>query len=384
MKVEANPFWPHYTDFPKLACDVEAEVAVVGGGIAGVSSAYFLGCQGYKVVLIESNQVGSVATGASSGTLFYGCGSDFQGSIKRLGLDNAKLLFRETDETIREMTALIKKENISCGLRNPDIVYVARDDAETEYVLGEVKASAELGFPGKLLDGDEICDVFTGRRFPLGVEHLCSQIHPGQFIAALSKVAAERYGVQVYENTQMLNCEDVGKKAVVNTRNGKITADKVIVATNIEPFLGLEKHFAIENSTLIPSKPIGGRLKEVFPKDKILQTTEEYYDLFFPWEERVFLEVYKLRGAAEKMKHYFPSWLESDTHDQWGDSWSKTKDMLPILGHVTPNLIAEVAMGDQGIVMGFTCGRKIADVIEDKGDLFTKMLSPTRFGVHLK
>ena len=198
MKVEANPFWPHETDFPALNGDIETDVAVVGGGIAGVSSAYLLGCKGYRVALIDSNQIGSLATGASSGTLFYGCGSDFQESIKLFGLEKAKLLFQETDETIREMTAIIKKEEIPCGLRDPGIVYVARHEAEVEYVLGEVKASAELGFPGKLLNGDEIHEIFTGRRFQLGVEHLCSQIHPGQFIAALSKMAQGIYGVQVY------------------------------------------------------------------------------------------------------------------------------------------------------------------------------------------
>jgi glycine/D-amino acid oxidase-like deaminating enzyme len=232
VKVEANPLWPHYTDFPKLAGVVKADIAVVGGGIAGVSCAYFLGTKGYKVVLLETNQIGSVATGASSGTLFYGCGLDFQQSIKRLGLNNAKLLFHETSRSIKEMIALIKKENIQCSLREPGIIYISRNEGEAEYIKGEERASAELGFPGKILSGDKISEIFTGRRFLNGVEHFCAQIHPGQFVCALSSLACAAHGVQIYENTEMLNFEENNKNVILKTSGGKVIAEKIVMATN--------------------------------------------------------------------------------------------------------------------------------------------------------
>ena len=380
MQVEASPLWPHNTDFPKLAGDIKVDVAIVGGGIAGISSAFFLGLRGYKVALVESEQIASAATGASSGTLFYGSETDFQESIKRYGIDSAKALFSETKSGIEFMIDLIKKENISCGLREPGIIFAAKNEAEAAYLEKEQETAKQFGINGKILDSNEIANVFKGKQFISGAEYYCGQIHPGQFVGAISQIINPRFGVQIYENTPMLSYSDNGASAIVKTENGSIKADKVIVATNIKPFYGLEKHFFVENSTVIPSKHLGDRVKEIMPVDKIIETLEEKYDIMYLQEGRLFLELYSAKGAQEKIKEYFPSWVEFDINGQWGDSWSKTKDMLPIVGHVTSNIIAQVAMGDQGIVMGFTTGRRMADIIEKKSDPFIEMLSPKRFG----
>jgi gamma-glutamylputrescine oxidase len=81
--MQANPLWPVEKRFPSLQSDIRRDVLVVGGGMAGISSALRLKRAGFDVALIERNEVGGPATGASSGVLYYGeqplegdCGRD--------------------------------------------------------------------------------------------------------------------------------------------------------------------------------------------------------------------------------------------------------------------------------------------------------------------
>jgi hypothetical protein len=342
-----------------------------------VSAAYFLGRRGYKVALVESEQIGSAATGASSGTLFYGSGADFQRTVAQLGLAKAQLLYQATQRSIAELIRLIEREQIVCGLKVPGIITAARDEAEDEYVRGELRASGEVGLAGKLLNGSDMKAIFRGRIFTLGVEHYCAQVHPGQLIAGLSALMNSTLGVDVYEHSPMTRYDGVGQ-VMVNGERGKIKADRIVIATNIRPLEGLEARFFTEDSVVVPSRPLDGKLHEVFGADRIIQTTEEYYDMLYTQDDRVFLEVYRAKQAREKITAYFPPWVEFDLAGMWGDSWSKTRDLLPILGAVSPNVYAAVAMGDQGIVIGHTCGRLMPDLLEDKHELLLEMISPQR------
>jgi gamma-glutamylputrescine oxidase len=387
VKVEANPFWPHETNFPKLARPITADVVVVGGGIAGVCSAYCLWKKGYKVALVEAERMAWDATGASSGIIFPGNGTYFQEAIGKYGLAGAKTLISESRAAIGRMFALIEKRGIACGLRKPGIIYAASNAEESKYVRGEIGAAARLGVKGRPLDGGEAAEALPSARFTSGAEFECGQIHPGIFVAALCAEMAEG-GAAIFEKTAMLDCIEAKGGVVVKTAGGDVAAGHAVIATNAKPFRGLESHFSMEHTTVVPSRPLGKRLKEVFGREKIIQafgakpdpkSGSETFDLLYPIGDRVFLEVYSPKGAEEKARRYFPEWTEFDFASKWGGSWAKSSDMLPIAGRVTEKTLAAVAMGDQGIVMGFTCGSKMPEAIDGRKDAFLEMVSPARF-----
>jgi glycine/D-amino acid oxidase-like deaminating enzyme len=70
--MQANPLWPVTERFPRLERDSNVDVVIVGAGIAGISCAFHLQNAGYKVLVLEKDEVGVAATGASSGILYYG------------------------------------------------------------------------------------------------------------------------------------------------------------------------------------------------------------------------------------------------------------------------------------------------------------------------
>jgi len=89
--------------------------------------------------------------------------------------------------------------------------------------------------------------------------------------------------------------------------------------------------------------------------------------------------MYDLQSVDQKVKKYFPPHVSFQRDKTIGDAWSKTKDWLPIVGSVKKNVHLSIAMGDQGIVMGFTSGANMPALINGETNNFLEMASPKRF-----
>lgn len=376
VSAEPNPFWIPKTSYPALSGNKKSDIVVVGAGIAGISSAVHLQEHGYKVILIEQSRVCFGATGSSSGILYFGSGTDFQKALKLFGEKRSKLLWDETKKSIDKIHEQIEKKGIECGLKKPGTIIVARNDGEKKYLEEEARAMKRLGYRGKMLGTRDIKSVYSAKDFPAGLQQdFCSQIKPGPFAAELAKTMQ----LQVFENTPMKELQETKNGMTVNTPGGKIECSKVVVASNISPFYGLEKNFVVESSTIIPSAELGNRLSKLWLVDKIFWTPDEQYDIFYQHDGRAFLEMYRLKNAKEKMLQYFPADVSFELGRQWGSVWAKTRDWLPIVGKVKENIYCAIGAGDQGIVIGFTAGRKIVSAVEEKNDSLLEMFSPQRF-----
>ncbi len=361
----------------KLQGSEEADVVVVGSGIAGISCAYHLQKAGFKVAVLEEFEVGSGATQYSSGILYFGSGTDFQTAIRLWGREKAKLFFNESKKAIDEMLEIITDKNLQVGLRSPGVLIVARDEQEEKYLQSEANAMQELGYPGELLKASQVHDFYNGANFR-GALHqpFCHQIKPSLFVPQLAKTLESN----IFENSPMLKITENAESVVIESNEGKVEADQVVIATNLKPVFNLEKHFFQESSVLLPSQPLGEEeITQLWPRDKILWTPDERYDLLYTHDGIAFLEMYNLQGVDDKVKRYFPLHVKFQHNKSIGDAWSKTSDWRPIVGKVKPRVSVAVAMGDQGIVMGFASGKNIARLLKGEGSTFLEMCSPNRF-----
>ena len=75
-------------------------------------------------------------------------------------------------------------------------------------------------------------------------------------------------------------------------------------------------------------------VKEIWPEDKVIWTMEDKYDILYPLGQRLALELYQVRNIKPKLTQYFGE-VSFDVQYRWGDSWSKTTDLLPIAGPLT-------------------------------------------------
>jgi glycine/D-amino acid oxidase-like deaminating enzyme len=377
--MQVNPLWPVDTRFPQLDHDLKVDVVVVGGGMAGISCAYQLKQTGYNVVLLEKDQVGSGATGASSGILYYGSGTNYVPALEIFGKETAANLWRETAEAIDEIAHFAETNPIDCGFRRCGAIMVAKTEAETSDLQQEQSALAAIGIETKFLAPEELKSFFPLRPFLGGITFdFVAQIHPARLASGLVKLQ----GPQIYENSPVSGYEEVDGNVVVRTPTGKVNCSHVILATNNQPCFDFENHFDIESSVILASQPTG-RVREVFPTEKIVWSMEEKYDIVYPRGDRLILELYALGDENEKLAFYYPG-IRFDIEQQWGDIWAKPSDWRPIVGKVGQNFSVAIGMGDQGIIMSWVTGKNIQAVLEEKSNWFTQMASPDRFERHGK
>lgn len=109
---------------PPLAGELETDIAVVGGGLAGCSAALHLAKRGFRVALLEANFVGYGASGRSGGQTIFGLATSQKALVSQVGREDAKRLFEMSVEALDLNQSLIHEYGIECDYR-PNHVHVA-------------------------------------------------------------------------------------------------------------------------------------------------------------------------------------------------------------------------------------------------------------------
>src|SRR3989344_5781772 len=201
-------FWknPGYNGYPTLKKDIECDYLIVGGGIAGVSLAYFLSrFKAGKIVLIEKNTVASGATGKAAGSLVIRGERDFHNFVEKLGKKNATLYWNEIHKTLRLIRKIIEEEKIDCDVEPQDTLYCGFKHKSFNNLEEEYRYEREIENGSRMLYGEDLKKEFNTDLYDralLSKNHGLS-VNPLKLTQNLSKVAA-RYGASIYENTKFI------------------------------------------------------------------------------------------------------------------------------------------------------------------------------------
>jgi gamma-glutamylputrescine oxidase len=229
-------YW-HATFAPPVPADplpAGTDVAVVGGGLLGCWTAYWLAKRGVNVTLIERDVISWGATGRNGGFLTGGAAIGYGDAIDRFGRDAARAVFALSAEGRSLAEQVIADEEIDCDFRIPGILSLALTDG----ALASMHRSAELmredGFAGELLDRQAAQDMI---RTPLGSEVTGGAlapdgglVHSGRYLAGVA-AAARRHGARFCRAavTALTSCDE---GVTLSTSAGSIRAQRVVVAVN--------------------------------------------------------------------------------------------------------------------------------------------------------
>lgn len=204
-------------EFPQLKEDIYTDVLIIGGGIAGILTAYMLHQDGIKYVLIEKGRICSGTTQNTTAKLTVQHGLIYHKILKSGGVETAQKYLRANAAALKQYARMC--QDIDCDYQVKDsYVYTTEDRKKLEE---EVEALHRIGCHAELCESLSL-PVETAGAVKLSEQ---AQFHPLKFIAA---VAGE---LHIYENT--FAREMIGNTVV--TDHGKIHADKVIAATHF-PF----------------------------------------------------------------------------------------------------------------------------------------------------
>jgi glycine/D-amino acid oxidase-like deaminating enzyme len=188
-----------------------ADVIVIGGGMAGMLSAYLLSAEGKSVIVLEKDTVGSGVTAYTTAFLTQVLDTDFKDLVSVFGMENAKKIVDSHRAAYGLLQKIAVEHSIDCDFRTCSNYLYANTDKQFEDLKDEHGTALELGIES-ILEPDGSKLGFQNK----GYVEIRNQakFHPLKFLEALRKLC-EKQGVKIYEHTEatdVLTAEDAQKK----------------------------------------------------------------------------------------------------------------------------------------------------------------------------
>src|SRR4030081_2155722 len=202
---------------PPLEADVTADVAIVGAGIAGIATAYFLAAAGASVVVLEARGVAEAASGRNAGFLLAGVAENFVAASRRYGDRNALRIWRFTKRTQALARRLVGEHGIDCDLRWNGSDQIAGDDVEWR----EVEESA------RRLSSEEGVNVSINSASRSATYADDGELHPVRWVRGLAEAAVSK-GARIHESTHV----DTIAEGEARTAAGVVRAGTIVLCTN--------------------------------------------------------------------------------------------------------------------------------------------------------
>ena len=201
-----------------LNTDEEADVVVVGSGIAGLSTAYELGVLGQSVIVLDRGALGGGMTSRTSAHLTSEIDDLYQELIKMRGLKEARSYLRSRIEAIDRIEEIQKLEAIDCDFQRVDGYLFPAKTADISTLEAELDACRKIGFKGvKWVDDTPIPDAGTGR--PLLFPRQ-ARFHPRKYLAGLIG-CIRRDGGRLFADTPVVEVQEKDGSVLVKTDRGK-------------------------------------------------------------------------------------------------------------------------------------------------------------------
>jgi glycine/D-amino acid oxidase-like deaminating enzyme/nitrite reductase/ring-hydroxylating ferredoxin subunit len=211
-------------DFPQLSGNVTVDVAIVGGGIVGVTTARALKDMGMTAAVLEARRVGRQVTGKSTAKVTAQHGLKYQTLERTFGEEGARLYAEAQQAGMAKIRELAAQHAIDCDLE-PKAAYVyTLDEKSVSKLEKEAEVARKLGLPASLVRQTDLpFEVLAAVRFDDQ-----AQFHPTKYVAGLARTLPGD-GCHVFENSRVLEWEPTR----VVTHGGSVTARHVVMATHL-------------------------------------------------------------------------------------------------------------------------------------------------------
>jgi len=221
---------------PPLVGDVSVDVAIIGAGYTGLSTAYHLKAAdpSLDVAVLESETVGYGASGRNAGFVMTLFGASL-GLMKMLHGDaRVREAHRYMTDAIAGLEAMLAEHRIDCDYARTGFLKVATSPRYAARIRDEIETMEALGIEGhRWLDAGEVAERVRSTTF-LGAlyESHCGLINPRKWVDGLAELASSS-GARLFENTRVTDVQRSGGKFRLTTGSGgAVAAEKVVFASN--------------------------------------------------------------------------------------------------------------------------------------------------------
>lgn len=372
------------SNFPTLNEDITVDVAIVGGGITGITSAYLLGKSGLKVAVLEARNIADSTTGNSTGNLYSMIDKRLHHIQSKWDKETAQQVAASRTAAVDLVERLVHEHNIDCSFKRVPWYLFSETEKKDETIEKEYKAAGDYG-----LQVERLTDLPIPVKVhaALKVENQ-AQFDPAAFTRGLAK-KIDKQNVRIYENSAVENIEK-GDPHVLKTAAGSVTAKKIIMATHTPKGI-----YALHTAVYAYREyAIAVKLKSGNVPDGIYWDTEAtHHSSIRSWKSDTGNYAilvgghHKVGEETNHQQHYRK--LEENARRlfdvesvdyHWSAQHYKPADGLPYIGETTEgNIYVATGFSTDGLTYGVLSAMIIDDLINDRENRWAKMYKATRF-----
>lgn len=364
-------------EFESLNNETSVDVAIIGGGYAGLTAGLFLSKAGVDTILLEAQKVGFGASGRNGGQLGTGQRMDQRDLIKLLGDDLGDKLWYLADDALDTVKTIIKKNKIDCFLR-PGIANLGNSNAEAS----DLHSYAE--FLEKRYKSGTVGTISKEESLALCITHdykggilfsNAAHLHPLRYALGLAKVANEN-GLRIFEQSPVQKIIK-GTPVVLKTNKTSIKAKYVIYACN--GYLGtLEPKVASRvmpiNNYIVATEPLNNPKHQVLTQDIAVADSKFVVNYFRMSHDNRLLfggtESYRYKfpldiasKVRKPMLKLFPQLIDAKIDYAWGGTLGITMRRMPFFKRLSKNEFNISGFSGHGVGAATHAGKLIAQTI---------------------
>lgn len=383
-----KPIWKATSkgkNYPAVKGTNTAKVAVVGGGITGVTTAYLLAQQGVDVLLLEGSHLGSGVTGHTTAHLTNMVDLYYHQIASKHNEEAAKRVSGATTSAISLIEELAQQEGIDCDFKRVPAWYYATNGKQQEKLQKEVEAMKKAGL-----------NLHKEEDFPLPIHtqevwRMNNQAHFNalKYLHGLAE-AAEKLGAHIHEQSHVLEVQENDNGVYLRGEGFSVNADKVLLATHTPVGIDLLQTELEPYTSYALAATLEGPVPEGLFYD--LHTPYHYIRDYTTDDGKSYAIVGGLdhkTGQADDMKAHMRA-LEEYTREhfpvkevayQWMAQVFVPADHLPFIGQRIRASRTYVATGfnGDGILWGTVSALMMKDLLQGRNHPWADTFEPARF-----
>lgn len=259
-----NSYWinseKNKEKYNKVEKNIETDICIIGGGITGISTAYYLTKENLKVTVLDMGKIGFQTTGNSTAKITSQHGLFYKDLKDSKGEDFARLYYDANEDAIKNIKKIVEKEKIQCDLECQSAYVLAANREEVQKVKDEVEVVRGFGGHAEYLEREDI-DKNLLILNPLAAIRFKNQaqFNSYKYTIELAKVC-KNLGANIYENTKVVDVRDEKDYYYLETEDGyKIKAKYLVITTkypiiNIPGFYFMKMYQSTSYGISIPVK----------------------------------------------------------------------------------------------------------------------------------
>lgn len=356
----------------RLNFDLDIDVCVIGGGLAGLTVAREVAERGWSVAVLEADRVAWAASGRNTGFVLPGFAEDVSDMIERVGLDHTKQLWALSEQGLAYVRRTIEETAMPGVDPVPGWLTVSKtDDAAAQ--RAEVERLRWIGADVAFWPTEQVRALLPNPRYFSAAHYPAAfHIHPLNYALGLAALA-EKAGARIFEGTPALAIDPAGVRKRIVTPAGRLRAAQVVLAGNVH--LGrLVPRLA---ATLLPlttfvlvTEPIAGLAEVVKYRGAVSDgaRADNHYRIVdgnrLQWSGR--LRTWEAdprrftRGLLADIRRNFPALGEVQAAHVWRGTLGRTVHRMPQVGELEPGLWVASGFGGHGLNTTAMAGELIA------------------------